>query len=366
MRTIVHYLQIVASLHDEYATMRPEQLKTAPVIPGDVLTAWAISYLSSAQDKSLEPMLEAALQRTYSGNPDVPFFTGGGLHTFANFEASEDIEVFTVSDAFQRSVNLAFIRLLRDIEHYYRYRVPGASPKVLDDPDDPARMRYLARFADMEGREFEKRFYEKYRNQTADQALNTLISGVNLTPLRAAVIFRSVRPEAGREQFNAFLAAHFPAEELDNPKLGDLYAKYGPDKFNLQDRGYLARVHPLELWLLNYREHHPQATLAEIDAKSSDERQQVYQWLFKSPYKHRAGQTDRDSVGIRLVRANHQGLAAAWVSLRFAGSFLCNGNRRLGRHARGLVQAGRHYFERRRVVPHRTDSATPLRRRDAV
>jgi hypothetical protein len=42
----------------------------------------------------------------------------------------------------------------------------------------------------------------------------------------------------------------------------------------------------LELWLLNYREHHPQATLAEIDAKSSDERQQVYQWLFKSPYKH--------------------------------------------------------------------------------
>ena len=32
-----------------------------------------------------------------------------------------------------------------------------------------------------------------------------------------------------------------------------LYDKYGPDKFNLQDRGYLAHVHPLELWMLNYR-----------------------------------------------------------------------------------------------------------------
>jgi membrane peptidoglycan carboxypeptidase len=286
LRTIVHYLEIVATLHDRYATMSPEQLKTTPVISGDVLTAWAISYLSSAKDKSLEPMLEASLQRTYSGNPGEAFFTGGGLHSFANFESSENGQMFTVSNAFQHSVNLAFIRLLRDIEHYYRYRVPGASPDVLDNPDNPARMRYLARFADMEGREFEKRFYEKYRNQTADQALNTLISGVNLTPLRAAVIFRSVRPEAGRDKFNAFLAAHFPAQELANPKLGDLYAKYGIDKFNLQDRGYLARVHPLELWLLNYREHHPQATLAEIDAKSTNERQQVYQWLFKSHYKH--------------------------------------------------------------------------------
>jgi membrane peptidoglycan carboxypeptidase len=285
LRTLVHYLEIVASLHDKYATMPPEQLKTAPVIPGDVLTAWAISYLSSAQDKGLEPMLEASLQRTYSGNPDVPFFTGGGLHTFANFESSEDTEVFTVSQAFQHSVNLAFIRLLRDIEYYHRYRVPGASPKVLDDPNDPARIRYLARFADLEGRDFEKRFYEKYRNQTADQALETLVSGVHLTPLRAAVIFRSVRPEAGPEKFNAFLAAHFPAQELAAVKSGDLYAKYGPDKFNLQDRGYLAKVHPLELWLLNYREHHPQASLAEIDAKSTNERQQVYQWLFKSPYK---------------------------------------------------------------------------------
>jgi membrane peptidoglycan carboxypeptidase len=286
LRTLVHYLEIVATLHDRYATMSSQQLKSAPVIPGDVLTAWAISYLSSAQDKSLEPMLEASLQRTYSGNPGEAFFTAGGLHSFANFEDSENGQMFTVSSAFQHSVNLAFIRLLRDIEHYHRYLVPGASPSILDDPDDPARMRYLARFADVEGREFEKRFYARYQNQTADQALNTLISGVELNPLRAAVIFRSVRPEAPPEKLNAFLLAHFPAQELAEKKWDDLYDKYGPDQFNLQDRGYLARVHPLELWLLNYREHHPQATLAEIWAKSSNERQEVYQWLFKSHYKH--------------------------------------------------------------------------------
>jgi membrane peptidoglycan carboxypeptidase len=285
LRTLIHYLEIVAALHDKYATMPPAKLKTVPVYQGDVLSAWALSYLSTAKDRTLEPMLEAALQRTYSGSPGEAFFTGGGLHTFGNFESSENYESFTVSSAFQHSVNLAFIRLLRDIEHYHRYLVPGASPNVLADPNDPARARYLARFADVEGREFLRRFYEKYRNQTSDQALNTLVSGIHLTPLRAAVIYRSVRPEDGPDKLNAFLTAHLSPQEIAAAK-GDLYAKYGPDKFDLQDRGYLAHVHPLELWLLNYREHHPQATFADVYANSSSERQEVYQWLFKSRYKH--------------------------------------------------------------------------------
>jgi len=287
LRTLIHYLEIVASLHDKYARMSPEQLKKAPILPGDNLTTWAISYLSSAQDRGLEPMLEAALQRTYSGNPGEAFFTAGGLHSFANFESSENYQLFTVSNAFQHSVNLAFIRLLRDIEHYYRYRVPGVSPAVLTDPDDPQRAKYLTRFADFEGREFLQRFYEKYRDQTPDQALKTLVSGLPIvSPLRLAVIYRSVRPEDGPDKLNAFLSAHFSAQELAAKKWSDLYEKYGPDKFDLQDRGYLARVHPLELWLLNYRQHHPQASLAEIYANSSNERQLVYRWLWKPNHQH--------------------------------------------------------------------------------
>ena len=286
LRTLIHYLEIVAELHEKYAAMPPELLKTASVMPGDVLTTWALRYLSSADDKALEPMLEAALQRKYSGNPGEAFFTGGGVHTFENFEESEDSEIMTVSEGFQRSVNLVFIRLLRDIERYHRYRVAGASPDVLADTENPARAKYLARFADVEGREFLRRFYEKYRNQTSDQALNTLISGVHITPPRAAVIFRSIRPEDGREAFGAFLSSHLPPVELAKANADELYAKYGPDKFNLQDRGYLARVHPLELWLLNYREHHPQASLAEIYANSWNERQLVYGWLIHSRYRH--------------------------------------------------------------------------------
>ena len=37
---------------------------------------------------------------------------------------------------------------------------------------------------------------------------------------------------------------------------------------------------------MNYREQHPQTSLAEVYAQSANERQQVYGWLFKTRYKH--------------------------------------------------------------------------------
>jgi membrane peptidoglycan carboxypeptidase len=66
----------------------------------------------------------------------------------------------------------------------------------------------------------------------------------------------------------------------------DLYEKYGPDKFNLMDRGYLAHVHPLELWMLNYRGQHPKAVLSELISQSASQRQEAYQWLFRPHYKN--------------------------------------------------------------------------------
>jgi len=236
-------------------------------------------------------MLEAALERKYSGSTGESFFTGGGVHHFENFEKWENGANMTVSQAFQNSVNLVFIRLMRDIVNYYRFRVPGASPDVFNS-GDPAREVYLQRFADQEGRLFESRFYEKYRGLTPDQSLKALVRGsVNLTPLRAAVIYRSVRPQASLPEFSAFLAANLPKEAMLKVQPDKLYEKYGPDKFDLKDRGYLAHVHPLELWLLNYREQHPGADLREILAKSAADRQTVYHWLFNS--EHKAGQDNR-------------------------------------------------------------------------
>jgi len=286
LRTMITYLEIVAALHRQYAGLTPYKLKTAAKQPEDRLTEWALTYLATAQDRSLKAMLEAALQRKYSGNPRETFFTAGGVHHFENFEKSENGQVFTVASAFEDSVNLVFIRLMRDVVNYYRFRTAGAAPELLEDWNDPARRQYLARFADQEGRLYLTRFYDKYRGKSPDQALETLVHGAYLTPLRAAVIYRSVRPEASLEQMTDFLEDHIPSDALAREDPAKLYVKYGSDKFNLSDRGYLAHVHPLELWVVAYLHQHPRAHLKELLTSSAHERQEVYWWLFKTEHKN--------------------------------------------------------------------------------
>jgi hypothetical protein len=96
-------------------------------------------------------MLEAAMDRRYSASPEETFFTGGGEHRFHNFDKSDNSRILSVREGFRKSVNLVFIRLMRDIVHYYMYRVPGSTARILADVKDPARQAYLARFSDLDG-----------------------------------------------------------------------------------------------------------------------------------------------------------------------------------------------------------------------
>ncbi|MGH9663014.1 MAG: glycosyl transferase family 51, partial [Bryobacteraceae bacterium] len=216
-------------------------------------------------------------------------------------------------ESFHRSVNLVFIRLMRDIEDYYRYRVPGASPAVLNDTSNARRQAYLSRFADQEGTTFLKRFYNKYRGQTEAQRLETVLKGLRIMPLRLAVIYRSVCPNAGLEPFTAYLKAHLPAAVFARQDPGELYTKYAIGKFNLPDRGYLAHVHPLDLWMLNYLDQHPQATFRDIVAGSAAQRQEVYGWLFHSRFK--AAQDKR--IRILMEQDAFKEIGKAWRSLGY-------------------------------------------------
>jgi membrane peptidoglycan carboxypeptidase len=55
---------------------------------------------------------------------------------------------------------------------------------------------------------------------------------------------------------------------------------------SLADRGYVAGIHPLELWLVGFMLKHPGATQQQVMEASSDERQDVYSWLFKTRHKN--------------------------------------------------------------------------------
>jgi membrane peptidoglycan carboxypeptidase len=296
LRTLGTYLGIITELHDELAQDQPAQLTRIAGSTDDPLRRWACEYLAQTSDRGLQPMLDAAMERRYSGNPGEVFFTGGAEHVFHNFERSEDSETPTVWDAFAHSINLSFVRLMRDVVRHYEAEGTESDPVAGDRPA-PDRADYLHRFADEEGRVYLNRYYTEYHGLTPDEALARLSTHVHPLARRLAVVFRSVRPEASPADMHAFLNARMPAgTEFDDEDISELYDKYAPKQFGLNDRAYLAGVNPLELWLVGYLQQRPAASRSEVIAKAQSARQEAYAWLFKTHNSH--GQ----DVRIRILR----------------------------------------------------------------
>jgi membrane peptidoglycan carboxypeptidase len=293
LRTLVSYLEAVALLHERFRALAPAELQKIPVNPQDSLTQWAIDHLSRSEDTSLTVMLEASMNRVVSAKPDV-FYTGGGEQTFANFDGADNARALTVREAFFRSVNLVFVRLLREVVNYHLFRNPNATA-ILDDPGHPERGRFLAQFADNEGRYFLGRYYRKYRGMTTAQTLRMLSEDTRMTPKRFTVIFRTVKPRGTMEELARYLQAVPASGVIDEDDVESMFKTYAPNKYDLNDLAYLARIHPLEMWLIEYLRDHPEAALEEVIRESAGMRQFVYQWLIKG------GKTQAQNLRIKTL-----------------------------------------------------------------
>jgi membrane peptidoglycan carboxypeptidase len=311
LRTLITYLEIVADLHGRFAGTEPAELKVVAADAADPLTVWAAGYLAGTPDRSLPAMLDAAMRRTYSASPWERFFTGGGQHRFVNFNPEHNGRTMSVAEAFRHSVNLVFVRLMRDmVKHYVAVDLPFARD-LLDHRDHPARAEYLVRFADREGRTFLNQFYDELGGPGADGPLARLVSEIRVRPERLAVIHRSVRPEADRAEFADFLRAHLP--DVSGHEADRLYDAYASDRFSLADRAYLARVHPLKLWLAGYLQGHPDTTRAAMLEAGAAARQESYPWLFRT--RHKSAQDKR--IRILLEEEAFGRIHEAWRRLGY-------------------------------------------------
>jgi membrane peptidoglycan carboxypeptidase len=317
LRTLVTYLDIVDQLHKRYEPQSGAELRKVVLDPKDRLSQWAVDYftaLPNGADRGLPAMLEAAMERKYSGNPGEGFFTGGGLHRFGNFSKNDDSKILSVRDGLRNSTNLLFVRLMRDVVRYYMFQLPGSSAALLADSDDPRRAVYLARFADREGRDFLMRFYQKYRGKNAADAEKQLLASLRPTPSRLAATYRTIAPAGTMEQFGKFVHDNLPsANEVDDSRIEKMYAMYDPAAMSLADRGYVSSIHPLELWLVGYLRQHPKANWDELSKASVKERQEVYSWLFKTHHKYAQ---DKRIAGLIEVEAFLK-IHAQWKSMGY-------------------------------------------------
>jgi membrane peptidoglycan carboxypeptidase len=285
LRTMVHYLELVAEIYQQYKDQPPQELSRIELHPRDFLSAWVIGQLRANRQIKLEDLLNQALDRRYSASPYEGFFTGGGVHSFNNFTPDENSKIMSVRDALRDSVNLVFIRLMRDLVYHHLYKPEGIA-RWLEIPDDPRRMEYLERFADKEGQVYLRRFYDKYHDKPIDEVMDLLTQRVFAKPSRLSMLYRAVYPDADAQALGVYLNAHLTGTDLDTEEIEQLHQKYSPATFDLQDQGYITKVHPLELWLVGYLIQHPGATRSEVMAASYEQRQNVYRWLFKSGRKN--------------------------------------------------------------------------------
>jgi membrane peptidoglycan carboxypeptidase len=285
-RTLISYLEIITQLRQQYLNMKPEQLRAEARPRRDVLAQWVAQYLLDNKDRRLSAMLDAAMARRYSAAPE-PFYTGGGVHTFVNFEKEDNGRVMDLWEATRRSVNLVYIRLMRDIARHYMEQSPGAVSKVLDDVDNPARHAYLMKFVDQESRVFLHRFYLRHHGQTPQAMGEELYQRAGQSVKRFSAIYRYLEPNSGLDAYSRELDARFARPAwLTQTRLESLFASLDPVMLNLPDRGYVTQIHPLELWLVKYLRQHPSAGFDEVAAASADQRVEVYDWLFKTSRKN--------------------------------------------------------------------------------
>jgi hypothetical protein len=91
------------------------------------------------------------------------------------------------------------------------------------------------------------------------------MQGVRPAPSKLAAVHRTIMPERTLAQFSAFLHANLPSEnEVEEERIGKMYDQYDPANMSLADRGYVASIHPLELWLVGYLRTHPKAGWDEV------------------------------------------------------------------------------------------------------
>jgi membrane peptidoglycan carboxypeptidase len=286
LRTLATYLEIIAELHAELAALPEGEVSRLLDQRPDTLTRWACHQFLVNPEIKLRSMLEASMSRTYSANPDERFFTGGGVHVFGNFKREDNNRIATVTESLQYSINLPFIRIMNDIVKYTQANQWENNRKILIDDNDPRRREFLDKFIDRESRVFLSRYWNKYQKQTAPQRLETLLAGMKPTPIRLTIVHRYLYPTADETTYIQFVRSRLPENKLTNKQLSAMYERYKPGSYNLQDMGYLASLHPLELWLLDYLQQPGDVSLGDAAEKSADVRRRVYGWLMRTKAKN--------------------------------------------------------------------------------
>jgi membrane peptidoglycan carboxypeptidase len=239
------------------------------------------------------------------------FFTGGGLHDFANFDPLDNGKILPLRDAFQSSTNLVFIRLMRDIIYYHRARLAYNADDVLAKPDHPERRRMLEQIADEESRGALRRSYHNYQGQIPEQIVARLIGTRGNAERRLAILFFAWGIGADEQALAEWLKKHNVDPTVE--ATARLFRAYQNPRLTAVDFAYLLSIHPLDLWCAGEYRKNPNLSWNDLLNGSRKARLEGSAWLLNS--RNRKAQDLR--LRIKIERDAFARLAPYWQKLGF-------------------------------------------------
>lgn len=311
LRTLVNYLNIVAGLHDQFSPMDAPELKKQIETARDPITKWAAETMSQEPKPDLHAFLQLALDRKYSGNNGEAFFTGGGLHSFQNFEKEENGRIYTVREATALSVNLSYIRIMRDLVRYYQVRLPYNTDEILSDMENPTRHKLLQEIADEESKYFLYQAYKSFPKNSPDEIVKALLGKKADSERHQAILFYAWNHGGDEAGLADWMQRHLPGTKPE--QIAKLAKAYGNPRLNLSDFGYLLGIHPLKVWCAGELVRDPSIKWNDLWDESSEARQISATWLFKT--RNRAAQDLR--LRIRFEQDAFSRMTPQWKRLGF-------------------------------------------------
>ena len=185
---MTHYLEIIAELHQELNGLDRKQLaeraQTAPIF----LCAGPPRNSDERQHR-IAALPGQSHGATLFGEPHETFFTGGGVLHVENFDRIDNKKILELREAFRNSVNLVFIRLMRDVVAYHRAHSAYDAEDVLQNSANPLRQKMLQEIAEDESRSVLRRAYQNYAKQAPDEIVRRLIGTRGVVARRLTVLF---------------------------------------------------------------------------------------------------------------------------------------------------------------------------------
>ena len=287
LRTLITYLNLVEKLYEEHKDKSRSELWRVDTERGDNLEVWVRRQLIYNEGITLDEILENALEKRYSASPYRRYFTGGGMHKFHNFNKSSNGRRYRVEDGLAHSVNLVSINVMKDIVDHYRWSEVDSS--IIEDRDHPKRKAYLDRWVQTDSGVFINSFWNKYEELSGEDILAKVYGEEGSDNLAALTItYRSITGETEPTQgFRDYLTATVPEDERDefpetDEEWAELFAEHDATQFNWNERGYVASVHPLELWIAHERFQNPKISREELMKRSDKAIEEAYNWLYKN------------------------------------------------------------------------------------